>query len=90
MQNHTISPADIPLLVIDDDTASRLAHELTSTGRPVAIVGRDYRSVVPFMVGRSGYTVALVADVDDPIQLADVFDRVESRLGPVTRTLRVK
>ena len=57
MQNHTISPTDIPLLVIDDDTVSRLA---------------------------------LVADVDDPIRLADVFDRVESRLGPVTRTVRVR
>ncbi|MBM7366160.1 hypothetical protein [Gordonia hydrophobica] len=89
MKNATLTPTDIPLLVLGDDDVAAVARDLSAQGLPMAVVGSDYASVVPFMTGRRiGYTVALVADVDDPIQLADVLSRVESRLGPVTRTVR--
>lgn len=88
MRNTKITPTDTPLLVVDDEAIAQMARDLTATGTPIAVVGRDYGSVVPFMVGRSGYTVALIADVDDPIQMADVLQRVESRIGTVTRTVR--
>ncbi|GAA4682431.1 hypothetical protein [Gordonia humi] len=71
MKNSTISPTDIPLLILGDDDVAALARELSTRGQKMAVVGGDHRSVTEFMVGRrSGYTVALVADVDDPIQLS--------------------
>ncbi|MDR2280228.1 MAG: hypothetical protein LBE07_05135 [Gordonia sp. (in: high G+C Gram-positive bacteria)] len=82
-----ISPTDIPLIVLDDET-TEYARSLADQGTPMAVVSVQYSPVLPFMVGNKGYTVAMVADVDDPIQLADVLGRVESRIGAVTRTVR--
>ncbi|WP_161893988.1 hypothetical protein [Gordonia spumicola] len=88
MRNHRrITPTDIPLIVLDDETVE-YARTLAAAGTPMAVVSDRYTPVLPFMIGNNGYTVALVADVDDPIQLAEVLGRVESRIGPVTRTVR--
>ncbi len=81
-----ITPTDIPLIVLDDET-TEYARRLAEAGTPMAVVSDQYAPVLPFMVGNNGYTVAMVADVEDPIQLADVLGRVESRIGPVTRTV---
>lgn len=83
-----ITPTDIPLIVLDDEHAVDYARSLAATGTPMAVVSDQYSPVLPFMIGNNGYTVALVADVDDPIQLTDVLGRVASQLGAVTRTVR--
>ncbi|EGD54469.1 hypothetical protein [Gordonia neofelifaecis] len=87
MTHKKITPTDIPLLILDDESVAAYAARLAADRRPMAVVSSSYSPVLPFMIGNNGYTVAMVADVNDPIQLADVIDRVQSRLGPISRTV---
>ncbi|MFI8773434.1 hypothetical protein ACIGKQ_14885 [Gordonia sp. NPDC062954] len=88
MRKNTRSP-DVALVVVDDDPAvldharALFAHDI-----PFGVVGSQYSAVVPFMLGNNGHTVALVADVDDPDQLAGAIMTTERRLGPVRAVIR--
>ncbi|WP_335334151.1 hypothetical protein [Gordonia phthalatica] len=73
--------------MLNDQTID-YARSRAAAGTPMAVVSDKYSTVVPFMLGNNGYTIALVADVNDPIQLDEVLDRVQSRIGAVTRTVR--
>ncbi|MEE3848958.1 hypothetical protein VZC37_01335 [Gordonia sp. LSe1-13] len=88
MRKHTRVP-DVALVVVDDDPAVLdHARDLFRRNVPLAVVSNHYADVVPFMLGNNGYTVALVADVDDPGQLAEAIVITERRLGPVGSVIR--
>ncbi|MEP9392380.1 hypothetical protein ABLE92_01535 [Gordonia sp. VNQ95] len=88
MRIHKHTP-EIPMIVLTDDPAVRgYADALFDTDVPVAIVSASYADVVPYMLGNNGHTVALVADVDDPEQLAAAILTVERRLGTVGSVIR--
>lgn len=80
---------EVTLVVLDDDAVvADHARTLFEANVPLAVVSNHYTAVVPFMLGNNGYTVALVADVDDPAQLAGAIAITEQRLGPVAAVLR--
>ncbi|MFW0784465.1 hypothetical protein AAFP35_08060 [Gordonia sp. CPCC 206044] len=80
---------EVPLVVLDDDAAVlEHARSLFRHGVPLAVISSHYSEVVPFMLGNNGRTVALVADVDDPDQLAGAITVVEGRLGRVGSVVR--
>lgn len=81
--------AEVPMIVLTEDSAVRAyAEHLFDADIPVAIVSSNYSDVIPFMLGNNGHTVALVADVDDPEQLAGAIVTIERRLGPVGSVVR--
>ncbi|MGC4934247.1 hypothetical protein ACLQ3C_11240 [Gordonia sp. DT30] len=87
---HKPAPA-VPLIVLTEDRAvGAHAAVLFDAGAPLAVVSSAYSDVVPYMLGNNGHTVALVADVDDPEQLAAAIRTVESRLGPVGSVVRYR
>ncbi|GAC70451.1 hypothetical protein [Gordonia soli] len=91
LHHHSSTPTttEVPLVVLDDDSAVRaIAQQMFADGSPMGIVGRSYADVVPFMLGNNGRVVALIADVDDPDQLAGAIRTVESRLGTVGSIIR--
>ncbi|GAB93870.1 hypothetical protein GORHZ_247_00080 [Gordonia rhizosphera NBRC 16068] len=89
MRKLTRTQTTVPLIVLDDDPAvADHARALFAQNVPVAVVSSQYSTVVPFMLGNNGYTVALVADVDDPDQLAEAIVIVERRLGRVGSVVR--
>lgn len=70
MRMHKPAP-EVPMIVLTDDRAVHAyADTLFDAGVPLAVVSSTYSDVVPYMLGNNGHTVALVADVDDPEQLA--------------------
>ncbi|MCH5642087.1 MULTISPECIES: hypothetical protein [unclassified Gordonia (in: high G+C Gram-positive bacteria)] len=80
---------DVTLVVLDDDASvADHARTLFAAQAPLAVVSAHYSQVVPFMLGNNGYTVALVADVDDPNQLAEAIAITEQRLGTVAAVVR--
>ncbi len=80
---------EVTLVVLDDDAVvADHARALFEANVPLAVVSNHYTAVVPFMLGNNGYTVALVADVDDPAQLAGAIAITEQRLGPVAAVIR--
>lgn len=86
---HKNSRPAVPMVVLGDDDAVRAhADSLFEANQPLAVVSSSYCDVVPFMLGNNGYTVALVADVDDTAQLADAIVSIERRLGPVGAVVR--
>lgn len=86
IRNHRQS---VSLVVLDDDpVVADHARTLFATGAPLAVVSSYYSQVVPFMLGNNGHTVALVADVDDPTQLAEAIVITEQRLGTVSAVIR--
>lgn len=88
MRKNTRTP-DIPLVVLDDDPAVLdYARDLFHRDIPLSVVSSSYSTVVPFMLGNNGHTVALVADVDDTEQLAEAIVLTEKRLGHVNRVIR--
>ncbi|MXP22972.1 hypothetical protein GIY30_16670 [Gordonia sp. HNM0687] len=88
MRKNTRSP-HVALVVVDDDPAVRdHARTLFAHDIPFGVVSGHYSAVVPFMLGNNGHTVALVADVDDPDQLAEAIVATERRLGPVGAVIR--
>ncbi|MGV9710637.1 hypothetical protein ACWDTI_08225 [Gordonia sp. NPDC003424] len=88
MRKHTRTP-DVPLVILDDDpTVLDYARTLVAHNVPVSVVSTSYTTVVPFMLGNNGHTVALVADVDDTDQLAGAILATERRLGHVDRVIR--
>lgn len=89
MSNNGLYPESVELIVLDDEAARRYAHELLDAGLPVAVVARTASLVVPFLEA-GGQTVAVVADIDDPDQLAGAIMRVESRLAPVGALIRYR
>ncbi|EON32218.1 MULTISPECIES: hypothetical protein [Gordonia] len=78
----------VPLVVLEDPAAIDYAHALFRLDIPVAVVSSEYSAVLPFMVGNNGYTAALVADVDDPEQLAEAIVIIERRFGRVDSVIR--
>lgn len=88
MRMHKPAP-EVPMIVLTDDRAVHTyADTLFDAGVPLAVVSSTYSDVVPYMLGNNGHTVALVADVDDPEQLAGAIVTVERRLGPVGAVVR--
>lgn len=88
MRIHKPAP-EVPMIVLTEDAAVRAyAETLFDAGVPMAIVSSNYYDVVPYMLENNGYTVALVADVDEPGQLAGAILTVERRLGPVGSVVR--
>ncbi len=88
MRMHKPAP-EVPMIVLTDDRAVHAyADTLFDAGMPLAVVSSTYSDVVPYMLGNNGHTVALVADVDDPEQLAGAIVTVERRLGPVGAVVR--
>ncbi|GAA1481644.1 hypothetical protein GCM10009624_20840 [Gordonia sinesedis] len=86
---HSHTRPEVPLVILgDDDLVWAHARRLFAANVPLAVVSCSYSDVVPFMLGNNGYTVALVADVDDTAQLADAIVSVEQRLGPVGSVIR--
>jgi len=80
---------DVSLLVLDDDApVHAYADEMFANNKPLGVISTRYSAVVPFMIGNRGRTVALIADVDDPNQLAEAIAIVERRLGHVTSLIR--
>lgn len=80
---------EIAMVVLTDEPSVRdHANTLVTAGIPVAIVSARYSDVVPFMFGNNGHTVVLVADVDDPEQLAGAIATIERRLGTVGSVIR--
>lgn len=84
----TTHRASVPLVVLDDPAALDYARSLFDCDIPLGVVSSRYSVILPFMVGNNGLTVALVADVDDPDQLAGAIGIVERRLGRVTSVIR--
>ncbi|MFE0748672.1 hypothetical protein [Gordonia sp. NPDC058843] len=80
--------ASVPLVVLEDPAAIDYAHTLFRLDIPVAVVSSEYSAVLPFMVRNNGYTTALVADVDDPEQLAEAIVIIERRFGRVDSVIR--
>lgn len=88
MRKHTRTP-DVPLVVLDGDpSVIDYARTLVAHDVPVSVVSTSYSTVVPFMLGNNGHTVALVADIDDTDQLAGAIVATERRLGHVDRVIR--
>ncbi|WP_124707798.1 hypothetical protein [Gordonia insulae] len=88
MRKNTRTPT-VPLIVLDGDPAVLdHARALFRHDIPLGVVSSEYSGVVPFMLGNNGHTVALVADVDDPGQLAEAIVLVEQRLGRVSSVIR--
>ncbi|GAA3726217.1 hypothetical protein [Gordonia hankookensis] len=88
MRKNTHTPT-VPLIVLDDDPAVLdYARALFRRDIPLGVVSSQYSAAVPFMLGNNGHTAALVADVDDPDQLAEAIVLVERRLGRVTSVIR--
>ncbi|MFT4127820.1 MAG: hypothetical protein QM662_16525 [Gordonia sp. (in: high G+C Gram-positive bacteria)] len=88
-RHSTIPRPTVPLVVLTDDRAVRdYAQSLFDARIPVAIVSSTYSDIVPFMLANNGFTVALVADVDNPDQLAGAILTAEQRLGPVGAVIR--
>ncbi|MFT4042066.1 MAG: hypothetical protein QM673_02765 [Gordonia sp. (in: high G+C Gram-positive bacteria)] len=80
---------DVPLIVLDDDEAvAEYAERRFRAGIPLAVVSGHYSDVIPYMLHNNGHTVALVADVNDPVQLAETIVLVERRLGRVGSVIR--
>ncbi|MFT3660220.1 MAG: hypothetical protein QM809_02140 [Gordonia sp. (in: high G+C Gram-positive bacteria)] len=73
-------PRTVQLVILDSPAAHRYARALARNGVGFGVVGDRASDVVPFLTGSGGGVVALVADPDDPGQLADAVDRVERRL----------
>lgn len=89
MRKHKNTNSDVALVVLDDDAAvADYAHSLFDHDIPLGVVSTHYSDVVPFMLGNNGHTVALVAEVDDPDQLAAAILHVERRLGNVGTVVR--
>ncbi|RPA12115.1 hypothetical protein [Gordonia sp. OPL2] len=88
MRKNTRTPT-VPLVVLDDDPAALdYARALFLRDIPLGVVSSQYSAAIPFMLGNNGHTVALVADVDDPDQLAEAIVLVERRLGHVGSVIR--
>lgn len=88
MRRNTHHP-QVAVIVVDDDPAVLdHARDLFAHDIPFGVVSGRYTAVVPFMLGNNGHTVALVADVDDPDQLAQAIALTEHRLGPVGAVIR--
>ncbi len=84
-------PHDVALVVLDDDNAVLdYAQDMFSHDQPLGVVSTRYSTVMPFMLGNNGHTVALVADVDDTNQLAEAIVIVEKRLGHVGSVIRYR
>ncbi|MFT3716149.1 MAG: hypothetical protein QM774_09440 [Gordonia sp. (in: high G+C Gram-positive bacteria)] len=89
MTNTETRTPQAQLVVLDDDQAVLdYAHALADADQPIGVVSSGYRLVIPFLIGNAGHTVALVADPDDPAQLAAAIARVEERLGRVSAVIR--
>ena len=84
-RKHTLS---VPLVVLEEPAAIDYAHLLSSSNIPLAVVSNQYSAVLPFMLGNNGRTAALVADVDDPNQLAEAIVIIERRFGRVDSVIR--
>lgn len=78
----------VPLVVLEEPAAIDYAHLLSSSNIPLAVVSNQYSAVLPFMLGNNGRTAALVADVDDPNQLAEAIVIIERRFGRVDSVIR--
>lgn len=88
MRIHKPAP-EVPMIVLTEDPAVRAyAEQLFEADVPVAIVSSSYSDVIPFMLDNNGHTVALVADIDDPEQLASAIVTIERRLGRVGSVVR--
>ena len=88
MRKNTRTPT-VPLVVLDDDPiVLDHARDLFRRDIPLGVVSSQYSAAIPFMLGNNGHTVALVADVDDPDQLAEAIVLVERRLGHVGSVVR--
>ncbi|MGW0037044.1 hypothetical protein [Gordonia sp. NPDC003376] len=88
MRTHKPAPT-VPLIVLTDDVVVRsYAEHLFDADVPLAVISAYYSDVVPYMLDNNGHTVALVADIDDPAQLADAILTVERRLGTVGAVVR--
>ncbi|MFT3899396.1 MAG: hypothetical protein QM728_04010 [Gordonia sp. (in: high G+C Gram-positive bacteria)] len=88
MINFTARPRSVDLVVLDDVAARAYAHSLLAAGVPFAVVAARESLLQPFAA--AGHVVALVADIDDPDQLAGVIGRVEQRLAPVGAVVRYR
>lgn len=87
MRKHTTP--DVSLVVLDEDVAVLdYANEMFAHDEPIGVVSAHYSTIMPFMLGNNGHTVALVADVDDTDQLAEAIVTVEKRLGHVSSVIR--
>ena len=80
--------SSVPLVVLDNPAALEYARSLFECDIPMGVVSGRYSVILPFMVGNNGQTVALVADVNDPDQLAGAIGVVERRLGRVSSVIR--
>ncbi|WP_238421982.1 hypothetical protein [Gordonia sp. 'Campus'] len=78
----------VPLVVLENPAAIDHAYDLFRHDIPLAVVSSQYSAVLPFMLGNNGHTAALVADVDDPGQLAEAIVIIERRFGRVDSVIR--
>ena len=88
MNTNSAQPS-VQLVVLDDDQAALdYARALVAADVPVGVVSASYPLVIPFLISNRGLTAAVVADVDDPDQLASAIHRVEQKLGRVSAVIR--
>lgn len=79
----------VTLVILDgDDAVAEYAHSLHRAGVRLAVLGASAESTAPFATGSAALT--LVADVDDPDQIARAITVVEERLGRVTGVIRYR
>ncbi|MEZ5212953.1 MULTISPECIES: hypothetical protein [unclassified Gordonia (in: high G+C Gram-positive bacteria)] len=78
----------VQVVVLDDPAAHDYARRLAATGARFGVIGARSVDVVPYLTGATGNVVALIADADDPAQLADAVSRVEDRLQALAAVVR--
>lgn len=81
---YTPAADDVIVVAVIDHTGAELASDLIARGHLVAVAGSSAAQLVPIVNGHTDGTLAIVADLSDPGQVASVLDRVERRLGTVT------
>ncbi|MDS1115211.1 hypothetical protein RD149_15715 [Gordonia westfalica] len=86
--NRRTSIPSVPLVVLDETIAHDYARSLFDRDIPLGVISSTYYRVLPFMLYNNGHTVAVVADADDPGELAEAIVIVERRLGRVNSVVR--